>query len=272
MRRVALLHNPRLSRVVALCVAGVLACGVSLALAGQTPQPPKDPLDALPAGVVRVRSWTCATDLFNAVTPTVSTTEAPGPTVPTACWHIALVRSPTETPNEVADRLAKHYTERGFEFSGADKGEIRALTGTLGQCGTTVAIDTGDQAAFLPPGARGSTGTAFPMPGAGGQLPPGAVAGGLPPGVDPAMLGQIPAADPSGSVGQIPGVPPSNPSTDPATGATGRAPDLSALEQGNYLDPMTVQPFLQPTLRGGVAIVATQQARAVVPRTLEGRC
>jgi hypothetical protein len=264
MGHVALLHNPRLSRVMALCVAGVLGCALSLALAGPTPQPPMDPIDALPAGVARAREWTCASSLADAVTPTVTSTGAPGPTEPQPCWHIALVRSPTETANELADRLAKHYTTRGFEFSGTASGDIRSLTGMLAQCGTTLALDTGDQGAFSPPGTRAS------LPALPGAIPPGAIPpGAIPPG---AIAGGAPVDDPTAST--VPGAPDPNASIpmDQTQSSIGQPVDPDALDQISMSNPSALLAYLQPGMKGSVVILASQQARAVVPRALEGRC
>jgi hypothetical protein len=272
MGPVALLHNPRLSRVVTLCVLGVVGCGVSLALAGPTPRPPADPLDALPADLKRPRDWPCAADLASAVAPTVSMTEAPGPTEPEPCWRIALVSAEGETANQLADRLAKVFTGKGFEFTGRTTGDFRALTGTLAQCGTTMTIDTGYDAALLPPGTRANMPTGSPTGGNGIiPVPPSGTGAGEP------AVSTVPGASSSTVPGGASSTMPAQPGPTASVVTDGFASpnqpvDPDALEQGAFVNPTTLLANLQPDQKGSVVMVASQQARAVVPRALEGRC
>jgi hypothetical protein len=261
---VALLHSPRLSRVVAVAVLGVVACGVSLALAGPTPRPPADPLDALPAGVSTAKEWPCVTDLLNAVSPT-TTIEEPGPAQQERCFHIALVRSTTETANELADRLSKHFTERGYELGGVPSGQYRSLTGTLAQCGTTLTIDTGQDAASLPPGAR----AALPQVPPNGSFPGGPLVS-IPGGVIDPTASTPGASIPDPGSPTVPETAPTVPPLDPSL--TGQAPVGSPSDQALAADPYQIITTMLPNQKGGAVMVASQQARQVVPKALEATC
>jgi hypothetical protein len=261
---VALLSSPRLSRVVFLGVVGLVGCGVALALAGPTPRPPADPLDALPSDVVKALDYRCAQDLMTASESYATTTiEQIGPEEPQTCWRIAVVRSANETGNELADRLTKQYTDRGFAMSGMTTGDLRSVVGTLPQCGTTLAIDTGQAAALQPPGSRaGSPPVTNPtdgFPPVNGQIIPGVPPGALPPG------GVTPSSEADGAATTstlLPITPfiPGNP-VDPA----GAYP-------GAGQDPLQLLAAVDPTRKGGAVMIASQQVRAVVPHALEGKC
>jgi hypothetical protein len=261
---VALMSSPRLSRVVALGVLGLVGCGVALALAGPSPRPPADPHDARPGDVAKVMDYRCAQDLATASEAFATTTvEQVGPEEPETCWRIVVVRSANETGNELADRLTKQYGDRGFAMTGMTTGEVRSVVGTLAPCGTTVAIDTGGQeAAVQPPGSRaGSPPVTAPAGGfpTDGQVPPMSVPDGA-----------APSSTPEGAVPSSSVVTPSSLNLTPFI--AGNPADPSGAYPAAGSDPLQLLATLAPTRKGGAVMVASQQARAVLPRALEGRC
>jgi hypothetical protein len=191
---VALLRSPRLPHAIAAFVVGIAACGVSLALAGTTPKPPADPIDNLPADLEKIRDFTCARDLLTAVLPT-TTIETVGGAMAVPCWRVALVWSTKESSNEIADRLAQHFTARGYQFAGPTTGLYRSYYGKLAECGTILAIDTGEGAASAPPGARSAL-PAGTDPATGIPLGPGGLQGAP-------VIPSVPSipADPTGALG-----------------------------------------------------------------------
>jgi hypothetical protein len=258
------MSSPRLSRVVALGVLGLVGCGVALALAGPTPRPPADPLDALPGDVVKVMDFRCAQDLLTASEAYATTTiEQVGPEAPQTCWRIAVVRSANETGNELADRLTKQYTDRGFAMTGMTTGEVRSVVGTLAPCGTTLAIDTGLDGGNVPPGSRaGSPPVTMPpggFPAANAQMPPISVPDGA-----------TPPSTPEGAVPSSSVVTPSSLNLTPFI--AGNPVDPSGAYPTAGSDPLQLLATMAPSRKGGAVMIASQQARAVVPRTLEGRC
>jgi hypothetical protein len=255
------MSSPRLSRVVALGVLGLVGCGVALALAGPTPRPPADPLDALPGDLVKAMDFRCAQDLATASEAYATTTvEQVGPEAPQTCWRIVVVRSANETGNELADRLTKQYSDRGFAMTGMTTGEVRSVVGTLSPCGTTVAIDTGQEAAVQPPGSRaGSPPVTAPAGFPADQMPPISVPGGA-----------APSSTPEGAVPSSSVVTPS--SLNLAPFIAGNPADPSGAYPAPGSDPLQLLATLAPSRKGGAVMIASQQARAVVPRSLEGRC
>jgi hypothetical protein len=242
-----MLRSPRFTQAVVACVLGVGACGVALALAGPTPRPPADPLDALPGGLVKLQDTTCTTDVLGALA--VSTTEEPvAPTKRVPCWHIAVLQSNNETGNQLAERLAKHYETRGFSFSGTTGGQDRAYYGTLPVCGTVLSITSGLAALGAGPGS--------------GVMGPGGATQGLP------GLSGLP-----GLGGQIPGVTSPDPDaaapTTDTTDPTAATPDASTPSA----DPFSATQFLMPgDQKPGMVIVSVQQTKVAAPRSAAGRC
>jgi hypothetical protein len=252
-------------------VVGIAACGVSLALAGTTPKPPADPIDNLPGDLERIRDFACARDLLTAVMPT-TTVETLGTTSGAPCWRVALVWSTREGSNQLADRLAGYFTARGYKLNGPTTGDFRSYYGTLAECGTILAIDTGTAAASAAPGARSALpvgvdpNTGLPT-GASGPTVPGVVPGAPVPGAGTSESTTAPL-DPSGALG--PGV-----STLPGNG-TGFPPDEASTpdvsldprmspDQILLNDPYSAPTLLARTSRPAMAMISVQQARSVAP-------
>jgi hypothetical protein len=172
----------------------------------------------------------------------------------------------------LADRLVGHFTAQGFQFTGKSDGDTRALTGVRAQCGTTVTIDTGESALYLAPGARGNMPPGWSSNGSGVGLP-GAPTTTIP--GDP-TVSTVPGAiaGPSVTESSTPGPSTSGPVTvDPSQTLPQPPLDPSGLESGSMVsDPSTLTAYMQPNRQGAAVMIASQQARAVVPKALEGRC
>jgi hypothetical protein len=280
---VALLRSPRFSYAVMACVLGVVACGVAVALAGNTPFPPADPLDDLPENVSMVRDEPCATSLIASLWPstTIQTTTTASPK---DCWRIALVKSEqNEDGNQLADRLAQHLTAKGYQFTGVTSGDWRSYLGKLTICGTTVAIDTNREAPNLTPGQLSAAPPGIdPTTGAptAGAFPPAPAPPRQPVPTDPAtgLPGALPTVpsttlpDPTGSV-VVPSFPPD--AGPPTVVPPPMSPNLDPsvpIEDALQADPYSVMNYLSGQIRPGLAVVSVQQTHAVVPRAAAGRC
>jgi hypothetical protein len=267
------LRSSRFSHAVTACVFGVMACGLSLALAGASPHPPADPLDALPPNVHMGPNTPCASeamDLANGST----TLEEPGPSTRPPCWRMSLVRSATETGNQLADRLAEYYGGRGFTFTGQKEGDARSYYGTLPVCGTILGIDSGATAMMTAPGVRSSYSTDIDPATAQGlagmvQGEPGAMPG-LPATPDPSTpdgSGEtVTSTTVAGAVDPTvtdPGVSLPGPTTDPAaSGFNGVA----------TIDPFGTGGPTSGDQPGDWVVLSVQQPKAVAPKGAEGRC
>jgi hypothetical protein len=214
---VALLQRARFTTALAACGVGLAICGVTLAVAGESPKPPADPLSDLPGNIETVQNAPCDG----------SAAAAGGGFGPMACFHVLTVRSTVgETGTQLADRLADHYSRRGFPALGVIGGmEPRTYT-AKNACQTMLTITTSPAGAisFGPNGAvlnpDETNGVGDPNNGldpTGGIDPTNGQAGGVPPVSVPGAAATVPGAPPA----TTPGAAASTPVPTVATGASG---------------------------------------------------
>jgi hypothetical protein len=242
---VALLQRARFTTALAACGVGLAVCGVTLAVAGESPHPPADPLTDLPGEVQTVQNTPCDANAAAAV--------GGGGFGQVPCYHLVIVRSARgETGTQLADRLADHYTRRGFPFGVIGGPEPRQYI-AKNACQTMLSITTSPMGG-VPFG-----------PNPNGVLDPGALNGLTDPNasLDPAA-GQ-PEGGPSPATPTpatpTPAAPPAN--AGASTASTAAAPTAGATAARGLLGQTG------PSTTAGAA--ATSSVPAAPPGSTPGR-